>query len=116
MVGGLLPRRIVLQLQKANKLNCLLMLCPSQLNSLICAAKVLNQARKKLRHHSVAVQMSIGLEEDFQGLVDYCSAGNHFMFLSYARFEFIYTKKIKFKGFHTNDLQQSLLEKGEVAS
>ncbi|CAH1451520.1 unnamed protein product [Lactuca virosa] len=84
MVGGLLPRRIVLQLQKANKLNCLLMLCPSQLNSLICAAKVLNQARKKLRHHSVAVQMLI-------------------FFIALA-------------GFHTNDLQQSLLEKGEVAS
>ncbi|KAD3069240.1 hypothetical protein R6Q59_016716 [Mikania micrantha] len=32
--------------------------------------KVLNQARKKLRHHSAAVQIPIGLEEDFQGLVD----------------------------------------------
>ncbi|GKB38201.1 elongation factor G-1, mitochondrial [Tanacetum coccineum] len=32
--------------------------------------KVLNQTRKKLRHHSAAVQMPIGLEEDFQGLVD----------------------------------------------
>ncbi|KAG8391576.1 hypothetical protein BUALT_Bualt01G0201900 [Buddleja alternifolia] len=32
--------------------------------------KVLNQARSKLRHHSAAVQMPIGLEEDFKGLVD----------------------------------------------
>ncbi|KAL9235273.1 hypothetical protein vseg_010046 [Gypsophila vaccaria] len=32
--------------------------------------KVLNQARKKLRHHSAAVQVPIGLEEDFEGLVD----------------------------------------------
>ncbi|XP_039143335.1 LOW QUALITY PROTEIN: elongation factor G, mitochondrial-like [Dioscorea cayenensis subsp. rotundata] len=32
--------------------------------------KVLNQARSKLRHHSAAVQIPIGLEEDFQGLVD----------------------------------------------
>ncbi|KMT03792.1 hypothetical protein BVRB_8g189370 [Beta vulgaris subsp. vulgaris] len=32
--------------------------------------KVLNQARLKLRHHSAAVQVPIGLEEDFQGLVD----------------------------------------------
>ncbi|KAJ6795077.1 elongation factor G, mitochondrial-like isoform X1 [Iris pallida] len=32
--------------------------------------KVLNQARSKLRHHSAAVQVPIGLEEDFQGLVD----------------------------------------------
>ncbi|KAF3332660.1 elongation factor G [Carex littledalei] len=32
--------------------------------------KVLNQARSKLRHHSAAVQVPIGLEEEFQGLVD----------------------------------------------
>ncbi|GAB4850575.1 Elongation factor G-2, mitochondrial [Ancistrocladus abbreviatus] len=32
--------------------------------------KVLSQARSKLRHHSAAVQVPIGLEEDFQGLVD----------------------------------------------
>lgn len=32
--------------------------------------KVLNQARSKLRHHSAAVQLPIGLEEEFQGLVD----------------------------------------------
>ncbi|KAF6147097.1 hypothetical protein GIB67_036816 [Kingdonia uniflora] len=32
--------------------------------------KVLNQARSKLRHHSAAVQVPIGMEEDFQGLVD----------------------------------------------
>ncbi|KAJ0972928.1 hypothetical protein J5N97_020887 [Dioscorea zingiberensis] len=32
--------------------------------------KVLNQARSKLRHHSAAVQIPIGLEEEFQGLVD----------------------------------------------
>ncbi|XP_074310778.1 elongation factor G-1, mitochondrial-like [Silene latifolia] len=32
--------------------------------------KVLNQARAKLRHHSAAVQVPIGLEEDFEGLVD----------------------------------------------
>lgn len=32
--------------------------------------KVLNQTRSKLRHHSAAVQVPIGLEEDFQGLVD----------------------------------------------
>ncbi|XP_026407135.1 elongation factor G-1, mitochondrial-like [Papaver somniferum] len=32
--------------------------------------KVLNQARAKLRHHSAAVQVPIGLEDDFQGLID----------------------------------------------
>uniref|UniRef100_A0A0A0KAM7 Tr-type G domain-containing protein n=2 Tax=Cucumis sativus TaxID=3659 RepID=A0A0A0KAM7_CUCSA len=32
--------------------------------------KVLNQARSKLRHHSAAVQVPIGLEEQFKGLVD----------------------------------------------
>ncbi|XP_073288566.1 elongation factor G-1, mitochondrial-like [Primulina huaijiensis] len=32
--------------------------------------KVLNQARSKLRHHSAAVQLPIGLEDDFKGLVD----------------------------------------------
>ncbi|KAF8379207.1 hypothetical protein HHK36_028636 [Tetracentron sinense] len=32
--------------------------------------KVLNQARSKLRHNSAAVQVPIGLEEEFQGLVD----------------------------------------------
>ncbi|CAI0449262.1 unnamed protein product [Linum tenue] len=32
--------------------------------------KVLSQARAKLRHHSAAVQVPIGLEEDFQGLID----------------------------------------------
>ncbi|KAJ0972896.1 hypothetical protein J5N97_020855 [Dioscorea zingiberensis] len=32
--------------------------------------KVLNQARSKLRPHSAAVQIPIGLEEEFQGLVD----------------------------------------------
>ncbi|CAI9103612.1 OLC1v1002129C1 [Oldenlandia corymbosa var. corymbosa] len=32
--------------------------------------KVLDQARTKLRHHSAAVQVPIGLEDDFQGLID----------------------------------------------
>ncbi|KAL6569322.1 Elongation factor G-2, mitochondrial [Orobanche minor] len=32
--------------------------------------KVLNQARTKLRHHSAALQIPIGLEDDFKGLVD----------------------------------------------
>ncbi|PKU77473.1 elongation factor G, mitochondrial [Dendrobium catenatum] len=32
--------------------------------------KVLSQARSKLRHHAAAVQVPIGLEEEFQGLVD----------------------------------------------
>lgn len=32
--------------------------------------KVLNQARSKLRHHSAALQVPIGLEEEFEGLVD----------------------------------------------
>uniref|UniRef100_A0A3Q7EKR8 Elongation factor G, mitochondrial n=1 Tax=Solanum lycopersicum TaxID=4081 RepID=A0A3Q7EKR8_SOLLC len=32
--------------------------------------KVLNQARAKLRHHSAAVQVPIGLEDDFKGLID----------------------------------------------
>ncbi|XP_048422802.1 elongation factor G-2, mitochondrial [Pyrus x bretschneideri] len=32
--------------------------------------KVLNQARAKLRHHSAAMQVPIGLEEDFKGLID----------------------------------------------
>ncbi|XP_024453981.1 elongation factor G-1, mitochondrial isoform X2 [Populus trichocarpa] len=32
--------------------------------------KVLNQARSKLRHHSAAVQVPIGLEDDLQGLID----------------------------------------------
>jgi len=32
--------------------------------------KVLNQARSKLRHNSAAVQVPIGMEENFQGLVD----------------------------------------------
>ncbi|CAH2057925.1 unnamed protein product [Thlaspi arvense] len=32
--------------------------------------KVLNQARAKLRHHSAAVQVPIGLEENFKGLID----------------------------------------------
>ncbi|KAG5626978.1 hypothetical protein H5410_012196 [Solanum commersonii] len=32
--------------------------------------KVLNQARSKLRHHSAAVQVPIGLEDDFKGLID----------------------------------------------
>lgn len=32
--------------------------------------KVLNQARSKLRHHSAAIQVPIGLEEGFKGLVD----------------------------------------------
>ncbi|KAG5145750.1 hypothetical protein JHK84_031293 [Glycine max] len=32
--------------------------------------KVLNQARSKLRHHSAAIQVPIGLEDDFKGLVD----------------------------------------------
>lgn len=29
-----------------------------------------SQARSKLRHHSAAVQVPIGLEEDFKGLID----------------------------------------------
>ncbi|KAF3440057.1 hypothetical protein FNV43_RR18335 [Rhamnella rubrinervis] len=32
--------------------------------------KVLNQTRSKLRHHSAAMQVPIGLEDDFKGLVD----------------------------------------------
>ncbi|ONK66689.1 uncharacterized protein A4U43_C06F10950 [Asparagus officinalis] len=32
--------------------------------------KVLSQARSKLRHHCAAVQVPIGLEEEFQGLID----------------------------------------------
>ncbi|KAL8129521.1 hypothetical protein V2J09_018676 [Rumex salicifolius] len=32
--------------------------------------KVLNQARSKLRHHSAAIQVPIGLEDDFEGLID----------------------------------------------
>ncbi|XP_050205079.1 elongation factor G-1, mitochondrial-like [Mercurialis annua] len=32
--------------------------------------KVLNQARAKLRHHSAAVQVPIGMEENFEGLID----------------------------------------------
>ncbi|KAA8515892.1 hypothetical protein F0562_019071 [Nyssa sinensis] len=32
--------------------------------------KVLSQARSKLRHHSAAVQVPIGLEDDLEGLVD----------------------------------------------
>ncbi|CAK8541339.1 unnamed protein product [Lathyrus sativus] len=32
--------------------------------------KVINQARSKLRHHNAAVQVPIGLEDDFKGLVD----------------------------------------------
>ncbi|RAL54017.1 unnamed protein product [Cuscuta campestris] len=32
--------------------------------------KVLNQARSKLRHHAAAVQVPIGLEDDFNGLID----------------------------------------------
>ncbi|GER31197.1 elongation factor G [Striga asiatica] len=32
--------------------------------------RVLNQARAKLRHHSAAVQIPIGLEDDFKGLID----------------------------------------------
>ncbi|KAF4402332.1 hypothetical protein G4B88_003253 [Cannabis sativa] len=32
--------------------------------------KVLNQARSKLRHNSAAMQVPIGLEEDFKGLID----------------------------------------------
>ncbi|XP_031113212.1 elongation factor G-2, mitochondrial [Ipomoea triloba] len=32
--------------------------------------KVLNQARSKLRHHAAAVQVPIGLEDDFKGLID----------------------------------------------
>ncbi|KAJ0113394.1 hypothetical protein Patl1_00160 [Pistacia atlantica] len=32
--------------------------------------KVLSQARSKLRHHCAAVQVPMGLEEDFEGLVD----------------------------------------------
>lgn len=32
--------------------------------------KVLNQARSKLRHHCAAVQVPMGMEDDFQGLVD----------------------------------------------
>ena len=32
--------------------------------------KVLNQARSKLRHHTAAVQLPIGLEKAFEGLID----------------------------------------------
>ncbi|CAH9096756.1 unnamed protein product [Cuscuta europaea] len=32
--------------------------------------RVLNQARSKLRHHAAAVQVPIGLEDDFNGLID----------------------------------------------
>ena len=31
---------------------------------------LLHYARAKLRHHSAAVQVPIGLEENFQGLID----------------------------------------------
>ncbi|XP_058094853.1 elongation factor G-1, mitochondrial-like [Magnolia sinica] len=40
--------------------------------------KVLSQARAKLRHHSAAVQVPIGLEEDFQGLVDLVHLKSYF--------------------------------------
>ncbi|KAL6965073.1 Elongation factor G-1, mitochondrial [Sarracenia purpurea var. burkii] len=40
--------------------------------------KVLNQARSKLRHHSAAVQFPIGLEDDFQGLVDLVQLKAHY--------------------------------------
>lgn len=46
------------------------------------------QARSKLRHHSAAVQVPIGLEEEFQGLVDlvkmkayYFRGSNGYVFL-----------------------------------
>ncbi|WJX23117.1 Elongation factor G-2, mitochondrial [Trifolium repens] len=32
--------------------------------------KVLNQTRSKLRHHTAAIQVPIGLEDDFKGLID----------------------------------------------
>ncbi|CAA3029635.1 elongation factor G-2, mitochondrial [Olea europaea subsp. europaea] len=40
--------------------------------------KVLNQARSKLRHHSAAVQVPIGLEDDFKGLVDLVNMKAHY--------------------------------------
>ncbi|VVB03411.1 unnamed protein product [Arabis nemorensis] len=40
--------------------------------------KVLNQARAKLRHHSAAVQVPIGLEENFQGLIDLIHVKTYF--------------------------------------
>ncbi|KAL2460864.1 Elongation factor G-2 [Abeliophyllum distichum] len=40
--------------------------------------KVLNQARSKLRHHSAAVQVPIGLEDDFKGLVDLVTLKAHY--------------------------------------
>ncbi|KAL6583847.1 Elongation factor G-1, mitochondrial [Orobanche minor] len=39
--------------------------------------KVLDQARAKLRHHSAAVQVPIGLEDDFQGLIDIVNLKAH---------------------------------------
>ncbi|KAM7275013.1 hypothetical protein ACFE04_016879 [Oxalis oulophora] len=40
--------------------------------------KVLSQARAKLRHHSAAVQVPIGLEEHFQGLIDLVNMKAHY--------------------------------------
>ncbi|CAA3012791.1 elongation factor G-2, mitochondrial [Olea europaea subsp. europaea] len=40
--------------------------------------KVLNQARSKLRHHSAAVQVPIGLEDDFKGLIDLVNMKAHY--------------------------------------
>ncbi|KAG5563081.1 hypothetical protein RHGRI_005730 [Rhododendron griersonianum] len=40
--------------------------------------KVLNQARSKLRHNAAAVQVPIGMEEDFQGLVDIVQSKSYY--------------------------------------
>lgn len=40
--------------------------------------KVLEQARSKLRHHNAAVQVPIGLEEEFQGLIDLVQLKAHY--------------------------------------
>lgn len=57
------------------------------------------QARSKLRHHSAAVQVPIGLEEEFHGLVDlvkmkayYFQGSNGYVFL-------VLHEKVNFKIF-----------------
>ncbi|KAI8569326.1 hypothetical protein RHMOL_Rhmol02G0270400 [Rhododendron molle] len=40
--------------------------------------KVLNQARSKLRHNAAAVQVPIGMEDDFQGLVDIVQSKSYY--------------------------------------
>lgn len=40
------------------------------LKTVVVMKMILLQARAKLRHHSAAMQVPIGLEEDFKGLID----------------------------------------------